>query len=164
MHTTGHSHLLTKDIYSTWAADEWVFAGRQCEITQLLFFNAKHCQHKHALLPHRTALPVCDNSFALSYHSSLLIFSICFCPPSSPFPCFKHFPACGLFNNFFCTPLYLLHREQGIQQANPAPQKEAVCLICPERAFKPVLIFPVCSGVWHLHRTVKPLWTPLLRL
>ncbi len=45
IYTIGYSHILSKDTYSTGAADEWVFAGRQCESTQLLFFMAVSAKH-----------------------------------------------------------------------------------------------------------------------
>lgn len=57
IHATGHSRIFIKGSCSARASDEWVFAGRQREMTLLLFFiavDAKHYPRKRAQLIHST--------------------------------------------------------------------------------------------------------------
>lgn len=91
IHKAGPSCTFIKDPCGTWAADEWVFAGRQCEITRLLFFiaiSAKHYPLAHTSRFLRDRMPIrCHPDWQLpSKSTSLATFSIVVFPFLLVFP------------------------------------------------------------------------------
>lgn len=109
-------------------------------------------------------------SFYHRFSSSAPPFSLSHSLPSSLFPCFKHLSACDLCSHFYFTPQYIWiaarkkrKTERGgrytVGHCSTWRTGEQVRLICPEMAFKPVLIFTFW-GVCQLQCTDTPQWTP----
>lgn len=105
--------LFIKGPCGTRAADEWVFAGRQCEITRLLFFiavSAKRYPRAHTPRLSRDRTPILPPSWLTT---TFQIFKPCYvlhrrlslsaCFSSSAIPHFKLLSACDLFLLHFTT-------------------------------------------------------------
>lgn len=127
--------LFIKDPCGTRAADEWVFAGRQCEITRLLFFiavSAKRYSRAHTPRLLRDRVPILPPSWLTATFQIYVLhrrLSLSARFSSSAMAHFKLLSACDLFLLHFTT----LWR--GAPKSSQALKREyQVCLSSHSRA------------------------------